>query len=171
MFAHRDGRCILFVHKTWSHSWSKHMLKEHIKPFWTKTQRHLGTPCKDCRLCLKGGIVCNIPSAIFGDQWHTHRIIWLHKQGGTCCHSPLTLSKRGFLVLYNPFIPDTIAVVCPLFMPLSAFRITAPYLPLATLKWLDLIMQIFAVRKYTCKWLTGLSFCDNLLWFARLTLS
>ncbi|PBK98178.1 hypothetical protein ARMGADRAFT_1075043 [Armillaria gallica] len=47
-------------------------LKEHVKPFRTKTRRRLGTPRKDCGLCPKGGVVCNIPSAIFGDQRQTH---------------------------------------------------------------------------------------------------
>ncbi|KAK0234406.1 hypothetical protein EDD85DRAFT_81154 [Armillaria nabsnona] len=47
-------------------------LKGHIKPFRTNTGRRLGTPCKDCELGPKGGVVCNIPSAIFGDQRQTH---------------------------------------------------------------------------------------------------
>ncbi|PBK98128.1 hypothetical protein ARMGADRAFT_568915 [Armillaria gallica] len=52
---------------------------------------------------------------------------------------------------------DIVAVVCPLFMPLSAFRIPAPYLPLAALKMTRSHRADFATRKYTRECLVALA--------------
>ncbi len=137
-----DGRCLLFVHIVWSHSWLKHRLKEHIKPFPTLTQCHFG---------------CSLQNSVL-NQWPTHPEPWLHELGDPCCCPPSPYSKWGFPVPYNPHIPLTVALCAHFLCHCLLFKFLPYISPLHSQNDLmSLIMQVFAVGKYTGDWLIGLS--------------
>ncbi|KAK0438233.1 hypothetical protein EV421DRAFT_1825377 [Armillaria borealis] len=76
--------------------------------------------------------VRNIPSTISCDQRQTRAELWLRERDESTLS---TIYKTRLSRAVQPAYPsDTVAVVCPLFTPPSAFRIPAPYLPLAPLK-------------------------------------
>ncbi len=66
---------------------------------------------------------------------------------------------------------DIVFVICPLFMPLRAFRIPVPYLPFAALKTTRSHRADFATGKYTGECLIGLSSLGQSLVARTLTLN
>ncbi|PBK98118.1 hypothetical protein ARMGADRAFT_568695 [Armillaria gallica] len=70
-----------------------HTLKEHVKPFQTRTQRRLlchfynyGYIASSTSTASLPVTVRNIPSTIYGDQRQTHAEPWLRERVDACCY-------------------------------------------------------------------------------------